>query len=90
MLNDKRAGMPLSKERPMPPIVAGTDLMAALRQSIENAVKQTPPAAAPKSKSASKGNPAQREILLPIVGGAPAKEAPEKQAQKLGARKKAG
>jgi DNA end-binding protein Ku len=106
MLNDKKAGMPVSTERPMPRIVAGTDLMAALRQSIEKAkedgpktaVKQTwpgaaaaaKPAVAPKGKLAAKGNPNQREILLPITGGAPAKEAPEKQAQKPGARKKAG
>ena len=70
--------------------------MAALRQSIDAAAKQTPPkpavaakpAAAPKGKL--KGNPAQREILLPIAGGAPAKEAPAKQERKLGARKKAG
>jgi DNA end-binding protein Ku len=97
MLNDKKAGMPISKERPIPRIVAGTDLMAALRQSIEHAAKQTPPGAttvnravASKGKLAPKGNPAQREILSPIAGGAPAKERPEKQAQKPGSRKKAG
>jgi DNA end-binding protein Ku len=106
MLNEKKAGMPIAKQRPMPRIVAGTDLMAALRQSIEKAkeeapkaaVRQTPPTAAatakpvaaPKGKRAAKGNPDQREMLLPIAGGAPAKEAPEKQAQKPGARKKAG
>ena len=94
MLNDKRAAMPVSTERPIPRIVAGTDLMAALRQSIENEVKQTPLAAAAakpaKGKRTAKSNPAQREILLPIVGGAPAKEAPAKQEQKPGARKKAG
>src|SRR5580700_2829631 len=86
MLNDKKAGMPVSTERPMPRIVAGTDLMAALRQSIEKAkedgpktaVKQTwpgaaaaaKPAVAPKGKLAAKGNPNQREILMPITGGA--------------------
>jgi DNA end-binding protein Ku len=105
MLNDKRAGMPITTERPMPRIVAGTDLMAALRQSIEKAKEEAPktavtsappgaapakPAVAPKGKLAAKRNPRQREILLPIPGGAPAKEAPEKQAQKPGARKKAG
>jgi DNA end-binding protein Ku len=92
MLNAKRAGMPVSTERPIPRLVAGTDLMAALRQSIEAEVKQTPPkaAVAPKSKFAAKGNPAQREILLPIPGGAPAKAVSEKQEQKPGARKKAG
>jgi DNA end-binding protein Ku len=94
MLNDKRAGMPVSTERPIPRIVAGTDLMAALRQSIEAAAKQAPakPAAASKGKPTAKRNPNQREILLPIAGGALAKEAPEKQkqAQKPDARKKAG
>ena len=108
MLNDKRAGMPISRERPIPRIVAGTDLMAALKQSIEKAKEETPktaarqvapaaavpaaakPAAAAKGKRTAKGNPAQREILLPIAGGAPAKEVQEKQTQNPGARKKAG
>jgi DNA end-binding protein Ku len=93
MLNDKRAGMPVSTERPTPRLVAGTDLMAALRQSLDAEAKQTPSKpkeAAPKGKAAGKRNPNQREILLPIAGGAPAKEAPAKQEQKPGARKKAG
>jgi DNA end-binding protein Ku len=115
MLNEKRAGMPILKQRPMPRIVAGTDLMAALRQSIDKAKEETPktatrqappapaaaaakPAAAAKGKRTAKGSSDQREMLLPIAGGAPgkeagsaAKEAPEKQtAQKPGARKKAG
>jgi hypothetical protein len=115
MLNEKRAGMPIPKQRPMPRIVAGTDLMAALKQSIEKAKEDAPktaaarqaapaatadpakPAAAAKGKRTVKGSSDQREMLLPIAGGAakeagaPAKEAPEKQiAQKPGARKKAG
>ena len=115
MLNEKRAGMPIPKQRPMPRIVAGTDLMAALKQSIEKAKEEVPktaarqaapaatpaaaakPVAAPKGKRTAKGNSDQREMLLPIAGGAPAKEAgapakeaSEKQAQKPGARKKAG
>ena len=112
MLNEKRAGMPIPKQRPMPRIVAGTDLMAALKQSIEKAREETPktaarqaapaapaPAAKPaKGKRTVKGSPDQREMLLPIAGGAPAKEAgaaakeaPDKQtAQKPGTRKKAG
>ena len=89
MLNEKRAGMPIPKQRPMPRIVAGTDLMAALRQSIEKAKEETPktaarqaapvatpaaatkPVAAPKGKRTAKGNSDQREMLLPIAGGAP-------------------
>jgi DNA end-binding protein Ku len=105
MLNDKRAGMPIATERPMPRIVAGTDLMAALRQSIEKAKEEAPkpavtsappgaatakPSVTPKGKLVAKRNPSQREILLPIAGGARAKEVPEKQEQKPGARKKAG
>jgi DNA end-binding protein Ku len=113
MLNEKKAGLPAPKQRPMPRIVAGTDLMAALRQSIEKAKEDAPKAApkqapaaaaapkaaaAAKGKRAAKGSPDQREMLLPIAGGAPAndarapaKEAPEKPAtQKPGARKKAG
>jgi DNA end-binding protein Ku len=115
MLNEKKAGMPIPKQRPMPRIVAGTDLMAALRQSIDKAKEDAPktaarpaapaptatakPAPAPKGKRAAKASSGQREMLLPIAGGAPAKEAgsapakeaPEKQtAQKPGPRKKAG
>jgi hypothetical protein len=79
--------MPIAKERPMPRIVAGADLMAALRQSIEKAREQTPKepakgpaaaaakAAAANGKRAAKGSGNQREMLLPIAGGAPAKEA---------------
>jgi hypothetical protein len=52
---------------------------------------QAKPAAAAKGKRTAKGSPDQREMLLPIAGGAPAKETPEKQtAQKPGPRKKAG
>jgi DNA end-binding protein Ku len=101
MLEEKKAGMPVSKKRELPRIVAGTDLMAALRQSIESAkagsrepapevaqVKASAPAAS--GRKAAKRNPDQREMLLPIAGGAaPAQEA-EKRPQKPGARKKAG
>ena len=97
------------KQRELPRIVAGTDLMAALRESIDRAKEAAPkPAAAPslrrrrrrfrqpepavaaKGKKSAKRNPDQREMLLPIAGGAGAKEAAEKQPQKPGVRKKAG
>jgi hypothetical protein len=109
MLNEKKAGMPVSKQRELPRIVAGTDLMAALRQSIERAKEAQPkptvaikpappaqpvtaakPAAASKGKKAANRNLDQREMLLPIAGGAPAKAAAEKQPAKPGATKKAG
>ena len=72
--------------------------MAALRQSIEAEGKQAAPAAkespptkpaAPKSKKTAKRNPDQREMLLPIPGGAPA-AAKGEAAKKTSASKKAG
>ena len=60
MLNEKRAGMPIPKQRPMPRIVAGTDLMAALRQSIEKAKEETPKTAA---KQAAPAVGQQRSLL---------------------------
>src|SRR5580692_9417466 len=53
MLNEKRAGMPIPKQRPMPRIVAGTDLMAALKQSIEKAKDVTPKTAAKQAAPAA-------------------------------------
>ena len=99
MIDVKKAGMPAkAPERVMPRIVGGTDLMAALRQSIadsqkEDAAKAKAPkapaapvaaSAAAKPKKAGKGNPDQREMLLPIAGGAPA--AVEKEATKKPAK----
>jgi DNA end-binding protein Ku len=104
MLEEKKAGLPVSKKRELPRIVAGTDLMAALRQSIENA-KSHEKAAAPvetpapatagapataKGKKAAKGHRDQRELLLPIAGGAAQTQSAQKQPQRPGARKKAG
>jgi DNA end-binding protein Ku len=92
MINEKKAGLPVSKQRELPRVVAGTDLMAALRQSIERAKEETVPkqaaADAPKGKKVAKRNTGQREMLLPIAGGA-SKEVAEKQPQRTGARKKA-
>ena len=69
MLNDKRAGMPISTERPMPRIVAGTDLMAALKQSIEKAKEETPKTAA-RQVAAAAAVPAQQSLLQrPKVSG---------------------
>ena len=99
MLNEKKAGLPVSKKRELPRIVAGTDLMSALRESIERAKAegQSPTAhatamlaASGKGKKAAKQNLGQRALLLPIDGGAVPKQAAEKQTQKIGTRKKAG
>ncbi len=111
MLNEKKAGLPVSAQRQVPRIVAGTDLMAALRQSIEADAKKatratkaaattkpleaTKTAPSPKGKKTTKPNPYQRELLLPIAGTGPAREAAAEQpkktsVQKPGAKKKAG
>jgi DNA end-binding protein Ku len=80
MLNEKRAGLPVSKQRELPRVVDGTDLMSALRQSIEKAKEAESKAAAvtPKGKKTPKRNADQREMLLPIAGGG-SREAAEKQ-----------
>jgi DNA end-binding protein Ku len=77
LVNVKKAGMPpTAKQKLVPRIVGGTDLMAALRQSIaysekqEKAAVKAPAAAPAKGKKAPKRNPDQRELLLPIAGGA--------------------
>jgi DNA end-binding protein Ku len=92
MINVKKAGMPPSVRKQMVPrIVGGTDLMAALRQSIaddeaEEKAKAKPVAAnantAPKAKKPVKRNPDQREMLLPIAGAAAAASATKAKAAK--------
>ena len=85
LIDVKKLGMPPAvQKRMVPRIVGGTDLMAALRQSIKEvddeswsekgksrAVKpeRIVNAKPPKGKAA-KRNPNQRELLLPIAGGA--------------------
>lgn len=82
MIDVKKAGMPPAvQKRLVPRIVGGTDLMAALRQSIADSEKaaaskpaKAPAVAAPKGKKvAAKRNPDQREMLLPIAGTGAAK-----------------
>jgi DNA end-binding protein Ku len=100
MINVKKAGMPPGvQKRMVPRIVGGTDLMAALRQSIADGEKDdaakpkaaTAPApaaasAAPKGKKAAKRNPDQRELLLPIAGGADAAKGASKEEAKKPAK----
>jgi DNA end-binding protein Ku len=104
LINEKKAGLPVTTQRQAPRVVAGTDLMAALRRSLETPEMETPKAksAAPETAVASKGkktakrDPNQREMLLPIAGAKPGKDAaaqsakPVEQPAKSGARKKTG
>jgi DNA end-binding protein Ku len=107
MIDVKKVGMPPAvQKRLVPRIVGGTDLMAALRQSIADVEREekakpkvkapSTAAAAPKSKKAVKRNVNQREMLLPIAGGGKAAAATVKEGDKApvpakpAARKKAG
>jgi DNA end-binding protein Ku len=90
MLDEKKAGLPVSVQRQVPRIVAGTDLMAALRQSIgAEAPKATPATKSSATKSpgkkAAKRDPDQREMLLPIAGGVPKGAGAKEKAEKAGA-----
>ena len=79
LINQKRAGKPITpKERPRGENVV--DLMDALRKSVGGAAAsetKAPKKAAKKSKKASAG---QKEMLMPIAGKKPAKEAAKKPA----------
>jgi DNA end-binding protein Ku len=78
LINQKRAGRPITaKERPRGENVV--DLMDALRKSIGSASAESkaPPKSAKKPRKAASG---QKELLMPIVGKKPAKEAAAKKA----------
>jgi DNA end-binding protein Ku len=89
MIAVKKAGMPVSKKRPVPRIVGGTDLMAALRGSLAAEAKSTQGAvpATAKGKKPAKRDPDQREMLLPIAGSGAGKEAVKKPGKPAGQRK---
>jgi DNA end-binding protein Ku len=81
LINQKRAGKPITpKERPRGENVV--DLMDALRKSVGGAAAsetKAPRKAAKKFKKASAG---QKEMLMPIAGKKPAKEAAAKKPSK--------
>jgi DNA end-binding protein Ku len=79
LINQKRAGKPITtKQRPRGENVV--DLMDALRRSAGgDAAAQSPKKPARKSKKAACG---QKEMVMPIAGKKPAKEAAKKLAAK--------
>src|SRR6201996_3286413 len=87
LINQKRAGKPIvAKARPSGENVV--DLMEALRKSVGGAA--TPPPASKKpAKKAKKATPGQKEMLMPIAGKKPPKEAPAKKAAARSHRKSA-
>jgi DNA end-binding protein Ku len=87
LINQKRAGKPIvPKERPRGENVV--DLMDALRKSVGGAAAETkaPKKPARKAKKASAG---QKEMLMPIAGKKPAKEAAAKKPSAKPQRKSA-
>jgi DNA end-binding protein Ku len=87
LINQKRAGKPITpKERPRGDNVV--DLMEALRRSVGGAAvaPATPKKAAKKSKKTA---PGQKEMLMPIAGKKPAKEAAGKKPSAKPQRKSA-
>src|SRR6201995_2600223 len=77
LINQKRAGKPIvAKERPRGENVV--DLMEALRKSV-GGVAAAPPASKKSARKAKKATSAQKEMLMPIAGKKPAKEAGAKK-----------
>jgi DNA end-binding protein Ku len=77
LINRKRAGKPIiGKARPSGENVV--DLMEALRKSIGGAAV-APPASKKPTKKSKKAAPGQKEMLMPIAGKKPAKEAARKK-----------
>jgi DNA end-binding protein Ku len=77
LINEKRAGKPITaKERPRGENVV--DLMEALRRSVGGGAAETKPPrqATKKPRKAAAG---QKEMLMPIAGKKPAKEAAAKK-----------
>jgi DNA end-binding protein Ku len=88
LINKKRAGKPITpKERPRGENVV--DLMDALRMSLRSggaAAAETPIKPAKKTRKAAAG---QKEMLMPIAGKKPAKEAAAKKSSAKPQRKSA-
>ncbi|WIW44850.1 Ku protein [Bradyrhizobium sp. 62B] len=84
LINQKRAGKPIvPKDRPKGENVV--DLMDALRKSVGGAAAETEAAKKPAKKT-KKTAAGQKEMLMPIAGKKPAKDAAKKPA--AGARRK--
>src|ERR1700760_4083326 len=88
LINQKRAGKPITpKERPRGENVV--DLMDALRRSIGGGDAAPREAAKKPAKKSKKATPGQKEMLMPIAGKKPAKEAAVKKPAARSHRKSA-
>jgi DNA end-binding protein Ku len=88
LINQKRAGKPITpKERPRGDNVV--DLMEALRRSVGGATATAPATSKKAAKKSKKTAPGQKEMLMPIAGKKPAKEAAAKKPSAKPQRKSA-
>ena len=89
LINQKRAGKPIvAKERPRGENVV--DLMDALRKSIGSGADASRTESSKKpAKKAKKATAGQKEMLMPIAGKKPAKEAVAKKPAARSQRKSA-
>jgi DNA end-binding protein Ku len=88
LLEKKMAGQKIERPKEREPSKV-IDLMEALRRSVQ-AGKRTPPQAQEPPKKAKKRVAGQTEMLLPIKGERPAREAAKKPARSNARQKKAG
>jgi DNA end-binding protein Ku len=88
LINQKRAGKPITaKERPRGENVV--DLMDALRKSIGGGAATATEAPKKSAKKPRKAAAGQKEMLMPIAGRKPAKEAAAKKPAARAHRKSA-
>jgi DNA end-binding protein Ku len=93
VLKTKQEGTPAAKHVALAPARNVVNLFDALRASIAQDKGAEPKATTKPGKKAAKGNPNQREMLLPISGSGKGKEAARESAKKPAAssgRRKSG
>ena len=87
LIRKKRENIPIKTEKEAPAAPNVINLMDALRRSVQQAGSAPPPTEAKKGKKRVEG---QKEMLLPIEGKKPAREAAKKPARAGAKQRKAG
>jgi DNA end-binding protein Ku len=87
LIRKKRENIPVKTEKEAPAAPNVINLMDALRRSVQQAGTAPPPAEAKKGKKRVEG---QKEMLLPIEGKKPAREAAKKPARAGAKQRRAG
>jgi DNA end-binding protein Ku len=87
LIRKKRENIPVKTEKEAPAAPNVINLMDALRRSVQQAGAAPPPAEAKKGKRRVEG---QKEMLLPIEGKKPAREAAKRPTRAGAKQRKAG